>query len=330
MSYLSTGPFRRPKFFASLSHHVGYQRAGSRKGIRIRKWAVLNTKVPRKWRRFGKGDVDASDWERMKVSMRQWSAKCESFLSSNGFTILFLISYVNGLLLIFFWGAHEEYIHTKVPVMRWFISVARGFGYVLNLNCGLVILLASRLTFTVIRETPLNLVIPFDKSFPAFHIIVAYILLGAVIGHGSFHLVWIIAWRRWDNRLWGINMCVGTGLALVLVLIVMVVSSLPSMRRKSFEKFYALHNICAVLFFLLLLLHGVYNAVPYTYKWLVPPLVIYAIDRIVRRAKTAKTSIQLSEQNSLVKGANILRLKIPKQFEYRAGQYAGKCTSLKV
>lgn len=262
--------------------------------------------------------------EGVKFSLHLWSAKCESFLSTNGFTVLFFVSYINAVLLMFFWGSHEEYLRTKVPIMRWYISIARGFGYILNLNCGLVILLASRLAFTLIRDTPLNLVVPFDKSFPAFHIIVGYIILGAVIGHGSFHLIWIVGWNQWGGGLWGINMCVITGTALAFVLFLMVLSSFPSIRRKCFEKFYFLHNVGACLFFILLLFHGVYNGVPYTYKWIIPPLAIYGIDRLVRRAKIVHSNVELSEENSVLKGAKFLRLKLPKQFEYRAGQYAGK------
>lgn len=79
-------------------------------------------------------------------------------------------------------------------------------GYSLNLNAALVILLASRLTFTLIRETPLNLVIPFDKLFPAFHIYVGYTIAVASVGHAVFHIIWIVRWDGWAPGLWGINM----------------------------------------------------------------------------------------------------------------------------
>lgn len=77
--------------------------------------------------------------------------------------------------------------------MRWYLSVALGFGYVLNLNCGSVILAASRVTFTMIRDSLLNLVIALDKSFPDLHIIVAYMSLGAAMRHGALYVLW----NRW-------------------------------------------------------------------------------------------------------------------------------------
>lgn len=261
--------------------------------------------------------------KRARFRLRQWFSSSESFLSANSFIVIFLTLYILVSALMFLWGAREEYLHTKTPVMRWFISIARGFGYVLNLNCGLVILLASRLALTALRDTPLNLFVPFDKSFPKFHIVIGYVIVSSVCGHGVFHLIWIINWKNWATGLWGVNMCVGTGAALVVVMLLMVASSIQSVRKLHFEIFYFTHNLGAMLFFTLLLLHGVYRGVPYTYKWITGPIAVYAIDRSVRRMKTVNAVIHLSKMNSTLKGANVLRLKLPKQFEYHAGQYAG-------
>lgn len=261
--------------------------------------------------------------KRAKFKSSHWMAKSESFLSTNSFIVIFLTLYVLASALMFLWGAREEYLHTKIPAMRWFISIARGFGYVLNLNCGLVILLASRLAMKALRETPLDLFVPFDKTFPSFHIVVGFVIVASVCGHGIFHLTWIIRWRSWANGLWGVNMCVGTGIVLATILLLMVASSVQSVRKLRFETFYFTHNLGALLFFTLLLLHGVYRGVPYTYKWIVGPMAVYVIDRSLRRMKTVNSVINLSKMNSMLKGANTLQLKLPKQFEYRAGQYAG-------
>lgn len=136
---------------------------------------------------------------------RRTVAQIESYLSSNGFILIFLFAYINAVLLMYIWGARDEYVHQKGHPRTWVITVARGFGYTLNLNCALVILLAARLSFTVLRETALNLILPFDKTFPAFHIIVAYCILVAVIGHGLFHIIWIIVWSGWSPGVWGIT-----------------------------------------------------------------------------------------------------------------------------
>lgn len=275
-------------------------------------------------------DSQVSKRDKLRFSLHSLHARVESYLSSHAFVFIFLITYVNAVALMFFWGARDEYVHTTTPTMRWFITVARGWGYTLNLNCALVILLASRLTFTLIRETPLNMIIPFDKSFPAFHIIVGYVILLAAILHGIFHLIWIIGWNRWGAGLWGVNMCVSTGFILLSIFILMVSTSQPKTRSNKFELFYFIHLTGAFLFFVLLLFHGVYNGVPYTYKWITGPLIVYSIDRIIRRLRVINSYIQLSRDNTVLKGANVIQVKLPKQFNYRAGQYAGKCDNFRV
>lgn len=275
-----------------------------------------------------KKDASKSSFSRNR--RQKWQAKLESYLSSHAIVILFLLFYAAVIVLMFMWGAREEYMHTQKPKMRWIIAVARGFGYVLNLNVALVILLACRLTLTAIRETPLNMFIPFDKSFPAFHIIVAYVIVVAASLHGIFHLTWISIWSGWRGGLWGINMCVGTGIALFVILFAMAASSTPFVRRERFGTFWLLHNICAFLFFALLLIHGVYIQVPYTYKWITAPLVIYIVDRSMRRFNVKSSALHLSGEDSVLKGADILRLQVPRLFHFRAGQYAGKSNKLSI
>lgn len=149
-------------------------------------------------------DYADRSWEK-RFRRRRKFAQAESYLSSNSFIIIFLFIYVNANLLMYTWGAHDEFKHQKGHARTWAIVIARGFGYTLNLNCALVIILACRLSFTLLRETSLNLVLPFDKSFPAFHIIVGYSILAAVIGHGVFHMIWIIVWNGWGPGLWGVT-----------------------------------------------------------------------------------------------------------------------------
>lgn len=143
-------------------------------------------------------------WED-RFRRRQIVAQVESYLSSNAFILTFLFVYINALFLMYVWGARDEYVYQKGHARRWIITIARGFGYTLNLNSALVILLAARLSFTMLRKTALNRILPFDKTFPAFHIIVGYCILGAVAGHGVFHLIWIGAWNDWKPGIWQIN-----------------------------------------------------------------------------------------------------------------------------
>lgn len=260
-------------------------------------------------------------WED-RFRRRRTFAFVESYLSSNAFILAFLFIYVHALFLMYVWGARDEYVYSKERAFRWIITIARGFGYTINLTCALVIILAARLSFTILRETALNRILPFDKTFPAFHIIVGYSILGAVSGHGLFHMIWIAGWNQWKPGLWAINMCVATGFILASLLVLMVTTAGQKFRTKRFSMFYAIHNIGAALFFILLGLHGMYNQVPYTWKWIVGPVGLYLIDRAVRRVATSQVSIGLTSINSVIKGPDVLKISIPKSFNYKAGQYA--------
>lgn len=266
---------------------------------------------------------DVARTQNVAFTFNRFMAQLDSLLTTNAFILLSLFIYVCAVTLMFFWGARDQYYHTEDASMRWYITTARAFGYTLNLNCALVVLLASRLMFTLIRDTRLNLFIPFDKSFPAFHIIVAFVVVFAVIFHAIFHFIWIIGWDQWGPGTYGVSMTVGTGVTLSVVLAVMVFLSLPRVRRTQYTAFYLSHNIGALLFFGLLMVHGVYNGVPYTYKWITGPIFIYLIDRIARNLKVCTAQLKLKGNNYTLKGGDVLRLDIQKSFEYRSGHYAG-------
>lgn len=266
------------------------------------------------------------------VSSARTSARVEAILSTHGFNILFLVTYGVSVSLMFLWGFHtefEKHFHETLT-FRWCIAMARGAGYTLNMNCALVILLASRLFLTALRDTPFGNVLPLDKAFPALHILVAYTAIAGVIVHVPFHFGWIALSNQWVGGLWSCNMTVATGCALLIVLTVLFVFALPYIRKKNFRLFHLVHIIGAFLFFVLLLFHGMYNEHPETYKYIVPPLVIYILDRVIRRLRMTNHNIKLSAENSLFMDNNILQLKIPKCFNFKPGQYAGKYESINI
>nr|AAZ73480.1 respiratory burst oxidase-like protein [Chondrus crispus] len=265
---------------------------------------------------------------RSKPDVARPSARIEAYLSTHAFKVLFFAFYGAAVTLMFAWGFKAEFTfedNFDMPhfnTVRWFIGIARGMGYTLNLNTAFVILLASRLLFTKLRDSPLQLVLPFDAAFPALHIVVGYTIFFAVLVHGSFHFVWLITWDAWTWGLWSFNMSVITGFLLAIVFGTMLVLARPSVRKNNFRLFYAVHIIGATLFFGLLIIHGMFRQVPYTYKWVIPPLILYAIDRFLRRRKVSAVELFLSAENAVLKDGDILELRVPKAFSYQAGQYA--------
>lgn len=103
----------------------------------------------------------------------------------------------------------------------------------------------------------------------------------------------------------------------------MVVTAGQNWRSKNFTVFYAIHNAGALFFFIMLCLHGMYNGKPYTFQWVLGPMALYAIDRGVRRMATSKVALELTSSNSVLKGPEVLKITVPKSFNYKAGQYAG-------
>lgn len=102
----------------------------------------------------------------------------------------------------------------------------------------------------------------------------------------------------------------------------------PSVRKANFSLFYAVHLVAAPLFFILLLLHGVYYAKLETIKYVAGPMIIYAIDRLIRRKRVSTHVVEMVSKRIAFCGGNVLQLSVPKPFDFRPGQYAGKFLSL--
>lgn len=262
------------------------------------------------------------------LNLSRFVAKCEAHLSTDGIRAFFLVVYFTSVALTFVWGFHAGFVKPDNGPFRWYVGLARGAGYSLKLNTALVLTLAARLFLTALRDTTLADALPLDKALPELHIVVAYVIVFFAAIHVLFHFVWIASWDKWAPGLWKMNMTVITGSLLLVVFVVLVLFALPSVRKKNFRLFYSIHIICAVLFFFLLVIHGMDSAKPETWKWVLGPLVLYTVDRLLRRLSVSEHRLELSAINSSFKDENILQLSIPKPFNFRPGQYAGMSYSI--
>lgn len=109
-----------------------------------------------------------------------------------------------------------------------------------------------------------------------------------------------------------------TGVALLVILIVMFVCSQPFVRRKgSFEVFYWTH-LLYVPFWILTLFHG-----PNFWKWFMLPGLVYIVERVLRfvwmRGEHGKTYIS----SGLLLPSKVIHLVIkrPFNFNFRPGDY---------
>ena len=207
-------------------------------------------------------------------------------------------------------------------------SVARGFGLVLNFFAVLILLLSCRFLLTRLRSTAASAFLPIDGAMPLTVAVVGYATAAISVVHGVCHLVggltpgapavgWSPGWAGWTRA-------VATGCVALALLGTMVVTSLPAVRRRHFELFYAATKGGGALFFLALLLHGSWGGHWTTWKWLVAPLLLHAIDVGGRVAATraGTATLSLASDDVVFVSPDVLRLALPRVFDYRPGQYA--------
>lgn len=73
-----------------------------------------------------------------------------------------------------------------------------------------------------------------------------------------------------------------------------------------------------------------YNFRPETYKWVTPAIIVYILDRVVRRLRMSTHEVDISENGSRFLDKGVLELSVPKPFDYQPGQYVGKFSTTNV
>jgi hypothetical protein len=250
-------------------------------------------------------------------------AAVDARLSAYNSSVTFLLAYALTNIVLFSFGAAGEYARWPDDLLRaTAVGAARGFGYCLNFNVALIVFLASRGVLSLLRSTPLNACIPFDKAMPLFHSFVGYATLACAAMHGACHSVGF-ARRLWaDSGFLGWRFCVWTGFLLLLVFSGMALSARKPRRDANFERFMYTHLAGASLFVTLLVFHGVYLGRMYTFKWIAGPLALYAGDRVHRKLVEKEGTVFIRVRARARQGADIVKLELPRVFRFKAGQYA--------
>ncbi|XP_054736668.1 uncharacterized protein LOC129243576 isoform X1 [Anastrepha obliqua] len=218
-----------------------------------------------------------------------------------------------------------------------FVIVARACGQCLNFNCAWILVLMLRHSLTYLRSQGLSSYLPLDNHIYLHKftgIVVSILSLIHTIAH-LFNFSIIVVndpkinaghytigeWLLTDRPgLFGlIPGCANpTGLALLIILLIMFICSQPFVRRKgSFEVFYWTH-LLYIPFWILLLFHG-----PNFWKWFLVPGLVYIVERILRfvwmKSEHGKTYIS----SGLLLPSKVIHLVIkrPFNFNFRPGDY---------
>lgn len=249
--------------------------------------------------------------------------KAESRLATHGPGLTFGLLFLLANAALFWWGVVKEY-NVQTGFRRYSSVIARGAGYTMNLNIGIILLLGSRKFMTIMRQTPLNLIFPFDEAMPKYHGIIGYVTFVLAAVHGVFHVIPGVITAQGLPALWsggfaGWTFSVVTGFVAMLVYTIMIVALRA--RKSRFELFFNTHLIGAAIFIIIIILHGKLFGVLYTYKWITAPIAIYLIDRCYRNWHTHVLHATMPGTSETGFGGGVLKLAVPKCFEYRAGQY---------
>lgn len=259
--------------------------------------------------------------------LKRLTSQLEATLQYRGVVFSCIITFCCANVTAFFatavpaWRATEAF----TAIYRVSSAAARGSAATIDLNAGIIIIVACRHFLTILRNTTLNLVLPFDKVMPAFHTLVGNMLcIGAlihVIGHA---IRYSLKEQKWEGFLGAISLAISGGI-LSLVLLSMRYTSFKCVRQRSFELFYYVHQCGFVIFFVLIMMHGSHMQTLKTWMYVVGPLCLYISDRVFRRIRQRSALVEIGRSSVNVKSAAIVCLQLPRLFNYRAGQYCQLC-----
>jgi len=194
-----------------------------------------------------------------------------------------------------------------------FVQLARACGACLNLNGALIFVPVMRRLLTRARRTPGLRELPIDDALGMHRF-----LGSAVVGLGIVHSAAHIANKAQSGAVFGAwlsGFYPATGLALLVLLLVMWLGSRPKVRSSGrFELFYVTH-LGYVAFAGLALLHG-----RNFFLWATLPLVGLAVEQLVRAVRRAKQT-QIVSLQALRSGVTRLKIQRPEGFQHRAGDY---------
>lgn len=222
-------------------------------------------------------------------------------------------------------------------------TIARAAALVLHVDVIFILLPVCRNFISLLRRTPLNHVIPFDKNI-TFHKATAWSIVAGTVVHVGAHMVNFtkLALADTDAKTGGAkfvaflnaNFATGpgvTGWIMTVALGIMVWYAMEKRRRANFERFWYSHHLF-ILFFICWQLHGMFcmikpdrppycswNSIGVFWRyWLIGGL-IWIYERVLREVRSRhRTYVSKVIQHP----SNVVEVQIKKEkTTTRAGQY---------
>lgn len=217
--------------------------------------------------------------------------------------------------------------------------IARSAALVLHFDIALILFPVCRTLISLLRQTPLNSIVPFDKNL-TFHKLVAYSIV---------FFTWVHTIAHWNNfgqlaaktklgfvGFLKINFLTGpgwSGYVMLFALMAMLFTSMEKPRRKNYERFWSVHHLF-VVFFVFWSVHGAFcmiktDTAPFCFGtgvfweyWMYGGFA-YLMERVLReirgRHKTYVTKV-------IQHPSNVVEIQMHKEkTKTRAGQYIFLC-----
>ncbi|KAL9012526.1 MAG: hypothetical protein Q9173_002719 [Seirophora scorigena] len=298
----------------------------------------IRTRLPPLTRILMSGEMSATPPRKLRLveQVDRWAANEGSqFLSLAIFAVVHTMVFAFGFL-----NYHmKDNLDTARATFGASYPIARAAALVLHFDIAILIIPICRNLISLLRQTPLNGIIQFDKSI-SFHKLVAYSIV---------LFAWIHTIAHWNNfaqlasknnlgfkGFMLANVATGpgwSGYVMLTVLMVMLVTSLERFKTKNHERFWYSHHLF-VIFFLFWSVHGAFcmiktDVAPFCsgtgtfWQYWMCGGFLYLVERMLREVRGRhKTFISKVIQHP----SNVVEIQIKKEHtKSRAGQYIFLC-----
>ncbi|KAJ7957141.1 Respiratory burst oxidase-like [Quillaja saponaria] len=278
------------------------------------------------------------------------------FLQDNWQRIWVLALWIGVMLGLFAYKFMQYRYKAAYEVMGHCVCMAKGAAETLKLNMALILLPVCRNTITWLRnKTKLGAVVPFDDNLNFHKVIAVGITVGVGI-HAIYHLACDFP-RILDassekyylmepffgdqpsNYWFFVKSVEGvTGIILVVLMAIAFTLASPWFRRgklnlpkplkkfTGFNAFWYSHHLFIIVY-ALLIVHGVHLYLTKewykktTWMYLVVPVSIYAIERLIRALRSSIKPVRILKVAVYPGNVMALHMSKPQGFTYKSGQY---------
>ncbi|KAF2011729.1 hypothetical protein BU24DRAFT_287934 [Aaosphaeria arxii CBS 175.79] len=269
--------------------------------------------------------------------------KIDRWMVNEGYRRLFVFVFLILHIMVFVFGMmHYGFKDNSNNARRDFgltFPIARSAALTLHVDVALILFPVCRNLISMVRRTPLNGIIPFDKNI-TFH---------KLVGWSIFFFSWVHTIAHWNNLarfsaknklgfkgFIAANLLTGpgwTGYIMLVALTAMVLTAMEAPRRAQFERFWYTHHLF-IIFFVFWSIHGAFCMIKPDFEpfcagigvfweyWMYGGFA-YLAERISREVRGRhKTFISKVIQHP----SNVVEVQIKKEHtKTQAGQYIFLC-----